>query len=205
MYTIILTGGLGAGKSTAAQHLESRGATVLHADELAHEVLTKGSMTLAEVAAQFGDDVLLADGSLDRASLARVAFASPEATTRLNEIVHPAVYLHTLAALRDLRLAVEPPEIVVLEVPLLVEAPQLVELADSVIAIVAPEAVRVARAVDRGMAETDAKRRIRAQATDAERALLADKVIVNDGSREVLHDALDGFWNRYVAGQGSRH
>ena len=199
MYTIIVTGGLGSGKTTAAEYFAERGATVICADDLAHQVLSKGSMTLEEVAREFGDDILYADGSLDRPALARAAFDSKAATERLNEIVHPAVYLRTLAALRDLRLSPVPPDVVVLEVPLLVEAPQLVELADEVVAIVAPEHVRLERAKARGMSEPDAYRRLHHQATDAERAQLADVVIANSGDMAAFEEQLRQYWDTRIA------
>jgi dephospho-CoA kinase len=93
----------------------------------------------------------------------------------------------------------EPPFAVVVQVPLLVEAPVIGELADVVLAIVAPETVRLARVVARGMDEGDAKRRLRAQASDAERVELSDAVIVNDGALDRFIDALDTFWEEYVA------
>ena len=86
-----------------------------------------------------------------------------------------------------------------LEVPLLVEAPVFAEIADVVLAIVAPETVRAARAVARGMDSEDAQRRIHAQATDAERVQLADATIINDGSVERFLGDLDAFWEEYVA------
>ena len=196
--TIIITGGLGSGKTTAAAHFAAKGAAIVSADELAHEVLAPGSMTLSEVRAAFGDFVIAPDGSLDRQELAAVAFASDEATQRLNAIVHPAVYLATLARLRDLgRLHPEPP-VVILDVPLLDEAPQLTELADLVVAIQAPQGDRLARAVERGMDGDDARARIARQATDDRRAALADVVIDNTGSLADFERALDEFWSHHV-------
>lgn len=198
MRTIIITGGLGSGKSTAAERFAAKGAVVVSADELAHEVLAPGSMTLAEVREAFGDVVIAADGSLDRAALAALAFASDEATARLNAIVHPAVYLATLALLRDMGHLRSQPPAVILDVPLLDEAPQLTELADLVVAIQAPEDVRLARAVVRGMDPEDARARIARQATDARRAALADVVVDNTGTMADFERVLDGFWSRYV-------
>lgn len=205
MLVIVLTGGLGAGKSTAAEFFRVRGAVTLDLDRIAEHALAPGSAVLERVAAEFGaDDILLADGRLDRPALARKAFASPAATALLNSIVHPAVAAEVGPALTSLRLLAEPPSAVVLEVPLLVEAPVFAELADCVLAVVAPESVRLARAVERGMDEAEARRRIRAQATDAERAALADAVIVNDGPRARFEAQLESFWDAHCSVGGVR-
>lgn len=205
MQVIVLTGGLGAGKSTAAEFFRGRGAVAIDLDDVAAQVLAPGTPLLARVADEFGgDDVLLADGRLDRPALARVAFATPDATRRLNALVHPAVVREVGPAIATMRLLQDPPPVVVLEVPLLSEAPVFRELADVVVAIVGPESVRAARAVDRGMSVEDAARRLRVQATDAERAELADVLIVNDGPVERFTSALERFWEEYVVGGGDR-
>jgi len=204
MQVIVLTGGLGAGKSTAAEFFRSRGAVALDLDDIAARLLVPGTPLLARVAQEFGgEDVLLADGRLDRPALARIAFATPEATRRLNAIVHPAVVREIGPSIADMRLLQEPPPVIVLEVPLLAEAPVFAELADIVVAIVGPESVRAARAVERGMAPDDVARRMRSQATDAERAELADVLIVNDGPIERFTSALERFWEEYVVDGGA--
>ena len=204
MRVVVITGGIGAGKSTASGFLRDKGAIIIDADLVAAQVLEKGSPVLARVAEVFGPDVLLADGSLDRAALARAAFASPEATARLNAIVHPAVAREIGPAVADLRLMPNPPSAVVLEVPLLAEAPVFAQIADLVVAIVAPQELRVARAVQSGFAEADVRRRLAVQASDAERAVLADVVIVNDGSLERFLGELERVWSELVAEGGSR-
>lgn len=205
MQVIVLTGGLGAGKSTAARFFRDRGAVVIDLDDVAAQLLVPGSPVLDAVAREFGGpDVLYADGRLDRPALSRAAFATPDATRRLNALVHPAVIREVGPSIADMRLLPDPPPFVVLEVPLLVEAPVFGEIADIVVAIVAPESVRLARAVESGLAEKDARRRIRAQATDAERAELADVVIVNDGPPERLTSSLERFWEEYAVGGGVR-
>jgi dephospho-CoA kinase len=200
MRVIVITGGLGSGKSTAAQYLATKGAVALDLDEVAAKLMGPGSSLLARVAEEFeGTGILSADGRLDRAALADVAFATPQAVERLNAIVHPAVAHEVGESIDMLRLMPQPPLAVILEVPLLAEAPVFGELADGVIALVAPEDIRVRRALDRGMAKEDARRRIRHQATDAERAALSDRVIVNDGSEERLFHELNEFWEEFVA------
>jgi dephospho-CoA kinase len=200
MRVIVVTGGLGSGKSTAAAFFRSRGAVTLDLDDIAANLLTPGSALLDRVCAEFGgDDVRLADGRLDRPALARVAFASDAAAKRLNALVHPAVSREIAVALEQLRLMPEPPMAVVLEVPLLAEAPVLAEVADVVLAIVAPQNVRVDRAGARGFSAQEAQRRISRQASDAERAALADVVIINDGSIDDYRDELASFWEAHAA------
>jgi dephospho-CoA kinase len=204
MRVVVITGGLGAGKSTAAEFLRDKGAVIIDADLVAAQVLEKGSPVLSRVAEEFGPDVLLADGSLARASLAREAFATPERTARLNAIVHPAVAREIGPAVADLRLLPEPPSLVVVEVPLLAEAPVFAQIADVVVAIVAPQELRAQRAVASGFSEADARRRLAVQASDAERAALADVVIVNAGAKDEFLGELERVWGEWLAVGGAK-
>jgi dephospho-CoA kinase len=204
MFVLVITGGIGAGKSTAAEYFGDRGAVVIDLDEVAARVLAPGSATLEAVAREFGPDILLADGQLDRASLARVAFASKAAAARLNALVHPAVTRELEHDLSALRASPARPDVVVVEVPLLVEAPAIAQSADAVLAIVAPEELRMNRAVRAGRQEADARRRLAVQASDAERAVLAQVVIVNDGGREQFLRQLDRFRREHVVLGGER-
>ena len=134
----------------------------------ANSVLEAGSPTLAHVVEAFGERVLQPDGSLDRAALARDArFARWSSTRKLNAIVHPAIAREVGPAVADMRLLPDPPDVVVLEVPLLVEAPVFAEIADVVLAIVGAEETRMARAVAArdGPKRTPAAR-LAVQATD---------------------------------------
>lgn len=202
MFTIVVTGGLGAGKSTALEFFRSHGASVIDLDTVGRAVLHPGSPTLERVAAEFGDDVVGDDGSLDRSKLAARAFATPADSARLNAIVHPAIASQIGPSLRDVQLLPNQPDVIVLEVPLLAEAPVYRELADLVVAITAPEEVRVERAVRKGLAEDDARRRIAAQARDEERERLADIVLCNDGDRDAFLAVLDGLWEDEVRARG---
>lgn len=190
MRILIITGGLGAGKSTATRYFVERGAVVHSLDEIAHEVLASGSPVLARVAEEFGPKVLAPDGSLDRVALAEIAFACHDTADRLNSIVHPEVVAETRRRLARSLAEERPPTAIILEVPLLAEAPELCELADDILAISAPEEVRVERAVARGMDRDDALHRIACQADDEERAALATKVIDNDADEESFLAAL---------------
>ncbi len=202
MYILVLTGGLGAGKSTAARFFRERGAVVIDLDDVSRHALVPGSPVMAQLVEEFGPNVVRSDGALDRGNLADHAFGSAASVARLNAIVHPAIAREVGPALDELRLMPHQPSMVVLEVPLLAEAPVYAELGDEVLAIAAPLDVRVSRAVAKGIAEDDARRRIVLQASDAERAALADVVIVNDRDRESYTAALVEFWDSRFARDG---
>ena len=199
MFVIALTGGLGAGKSVAAEFFRARGAVVLDLDEIAHGLLRPGTETYTAVVDEFGAGILGENGEIDRARLASVAFESPEAARRLNAAVHPQLYREVVPGLVDLRLLPNQPSVVVLEVPLLVEAPVFAESADVVLAISASESLRRGRALGCGMSETDARARIYCQADDAARAAIADRVIANESSLADFERQLQRFWAEVVA------
>ncbi len=195
MYVVAVTGGIGSGKSTASKYFKSRGAIVLDLDDIARGALYPGSDALAEVARAFGDQVLQADGSLDRGELARIAFADAGSTARLNSIVHPVVLREVIEGITNLRLLERPPRMVVLEVPLLAEDPVIADVADTVLAIETPVERRIENAVARGMDIDEAWRRVSRQATDADRAALADHVISNTGTVEDFLGQLKEYWD----------
>ncbi len=195
MVVIVLTGGIGSGKSVASEYFGGRGASIVDLDEVAHEVMTPGSTVLTSVATAFGEQVLRPDGSLHRARLAQACFADRASARRLDEIVHPAVAHAATELLRDLSQRPTPPGVVVVEVPLLVEAPSFARMADVVLAISAPEPLRIERAVSRGLDRADVVRRVRVQAPDSARSALADVVIENDGTLDEFREALRRFWD----------
>lgn len=199
MFTLAITGGLGAGKSTASRWFVARGATVISLDEVARETLADDPAVLRDVVSHFGDSVVGEDGRLDRAALAGAAFRTVDAAHTLNSIVHPAAIEVTKRRLAELAARADTPVLVVLDIPLLAEAPGLLVAADAVLAIAAPMEARIARAVAREMSEADARRRIAAQATDADRAGLANAVIENDGDIEGFEAALARFWREHIA------
>ena len=189
-----LTGGIGSGKSTVSALLAERGAVVVDADRIAREVVEPGTPGLAAVVASFGDRVLTADGALDRPALAGVVFADPEARRTLDGIVHPLVR----ARARELEAAAPPGSVVVHDVPLLTETGQAANY-DLVLVVEADLDARVARLVQRGLTEEDARARIAVQATDEERRAIADVVLDNTGTPEELARQVDRFWSEQVA------
>lgn len=203
MFVLAVTGGIGAGKTEAARHFASLGAVVLDLDAVAKALVRAPGPVRERIVDAFGPAVQAQDGSVDTAALARLAFGSDTSTRALDAIVHPAVLRDVMVGLAELDLLEQPPRVVVLDVPLLVEAPALAELADFVLAIAAPEGVRVERRVGRGMAEEDVRARLARQATDEDRAAIARTVITNDGRPEEFHAALEEFWAREVAPRAS--
>lgn len=203
MQTVVITGGLGAGKSTAVRYFAERGAAVISFDDLARAVIGSDTEVAEAVRESFGADVFSPDGSLDRARLAERAFASPDAAARLNAIVHPAAVRRALDELDALASRSAPPAVVVVEVPLLHEVPSFAARADHVLAIRAPREARVARAVARGMSEADARRRADRQASDDEIARLADRVIDNSADEATFFGELEAYAREIAGGAGS--
>lgn len=191
-----LTGGVGSGKSTVAAMLAAHGATVIDADALAREVVEPGTEGFAAVVEHFGDRVV-ADGRLDRPALAAIVFADQSERAALNAIVHPLVG----ARMAELMADVPDDAVLVYDVPLLVEN-DLSGGFEHVIVVEADPAVRLTRLADRGMAETDARERMAAQATDEQRRAVADTVIENNGNRDDLQARVDEVWTRLRDGSG---
>ncbi len=180
-----LTGGIGSGKSTVAKRLVELGATEIDADLLAREVVAPGTEGLEAVAGRFGEDLVNADGSLDRALLARRAFSSEENRKALEAILHPLIQRLSRERISQAT------GLVVYTIPLLVETDSTLPF-DKIVTVSAPEEVRVGRLVQsRGMTETEAKARIAAQASDAQREAIADFVINADCTMEELFAQVD--------------
>jgi dephospho-CoA kinase len=189
-----LTGGIGSGKSTVSRLLVERGAVLVDADVLAREVVAPGTPGLAAVVEAFGPQVLAPDGSLDRPALAAVVFADPEARARLDGIVHPLVRRRAA----ELVAAAPADSVVVQDVPLLVETGQAAAF-DLVLVVEADPQTRVARLVQRGLSEDDARARIAAQASDEQRRAVADVVLDNSGTVAELAAQVDWLWTERIA------
>lgn len=186
-----LTGGVGSGKSTVAALMSTLGATVVDADAIAREVVERGTPGFDSVVAAFGADIVADDGELDRPRLAELVFNDPEARDRLNAIVHPLVGTR----FAEITAAAPTDAIVVYDVPLLVEG-ELAGGFDAVVVVETPQDLRLERLAGRGMAESDARARMAAQATDDQRRAVAHEVIVNASSREDLRAQVERVWAR---------
>jgi len=185
-----LTGGIAAGKSEVSRRLAERGAVIIDADVVAREVVAPGTRGLAEVAAAFGPGVLDAGGALDRGRLGEIVFADPGLLAKLNAIVHPLVAERMLAIER----AAPPDAVVVHDVPLLAEN-RLAGQYDVVVVVDAPPQIQLDRLTrQRGMPEDQARERMDAQASRAERLAIADIVVENSGPLAELDRRIDDLW-----------
>ena len=198
MFLIGLTGGIGSGKTTVATRLKGLGARIVDADKIAREIVEPGEPALAELAEAF-DGVLNADGSLNRAELARQAFAAPDATEKLNSITHPRIRERTLERFAEARTDGVP--VLVYDMPLLIENGEYKKM-DHVLVVDSADEIRIDRLVNsRGLDEEDARRRIAAQISREERLAAADSVVDNSGTRDQLLQQVDTFWEQVVAPQ----
>ena len=199
MLLVGLTGGIGSGKSTVARLLERHGAVVIDADQLAREAVEKGRAGFERVVDAFGPSVLTSDGDLDRGALAARIFSDPVQKATLEAIVHPEVARRFGESVDRYRAT---DRVVVYVTPLLVEL-GLAPAFDAVIVVTASPHLRVSRvASDRGISPDEVRRRMAAQATDDQRAEVADVLIDNDGSLAELAPQVDRLWGDLVARAG---
>jgi dephospho-CoA kinase len=192
MLLVGVTGNIASGKSTVAQMLSERGATIIDADVLARRAVERGTVAYERIIERWGDRVLASNGDLDRAALRGIVFSDPDELERLNAIVHPEV-----ERMRD-RLVAEAQErgdrIVVCDIPLLFER-HLSENFDRIILVDAPRPLRLARLVeDRGLREREAMEMITAQMPAELKRARADIVIDNDGSLAKLERDVEAAW-----------
>lgn len=197
MLLIGLTGGIASGKSTVAARFAAEGVAIIDADVLAREVVAGGTEGFDAVVERFGEQVVGADGQLDRPALGRTVFGDEAARRDLEGIIHPRVRAATLERIAELDAAGA--DAVVHDVPLLVEA----GLADSypvIVVVAASEEHQVERLVrDRGMDPDDARARIASQAPLADKLAVATHVIRNDGTRAELEAAADAVVTELLA------
>ncbi len=190
---------MGSGKSTVARMLAEHGAVGIDADTVAHEVMEPGGRAYQAVVSRFGPAVLSPDGRVDRPKLAEVVFADASALGDLNSIVHPAVR-EVMAERTQAQSEASTGQVVVLEIPLLVESGAARPGLAGVIVVDCPVEVAIRRAVEgRGMDEESVRARIAAQVTREQRLARADFVVDNSGSLERLGAEVDRCW-RWIEG-----
>lgn len=188
--SVALTGGIASGKSTVARMLARHGAVLIDSDVLAREVVEPGTPALAAIVERFGAAVVDGSGALDRARLGELVFADDQARADLNAITHPAVR----ARRAELAAAAPADAIVVSVIPLLVES-GLAGAFDGVVVVDLPRAEQLARLMTRNDLDPDqARARLAAQASRAERLAVADWVIDNSGNRDQLAAQVDALW-----------
>ncbi|MEU3076058.1 dephospho-CoA kinase [Streptomyces laurentii] len=194
MLKVGLTGGIGAGKSEVSRLLVSYGAVLIDADRIAREVVEPGTPGLAAVVAEFGPEILTPEGALDRPGLGAIVFHDAGRLAALNAIVHPLVGARSAA----LESQAGPGDVVVHDVPLLTEN-GLAPLYDLVVVVDASPETQLDRLVRlRGMTEADARARMSAQATRAQRRAVADLLVDNDGPLEKLEPQVREVWQELV-------
>ena len=195
MYVVMITGGIGSGKSTLRRLLCEHGAVSIDLDQIARTLMDNEQQMVNELVDVFGPQILEEDGSVNRAALASAAFASDAATQAMNAITFP--YIMREANEYVLNVHCTPrtsSKVLVVEVPLLTEMPRFADLADEVIAVEVPQLQRLARCVERGMDAQDALARMGRQPTDAQRAAMADTICDNSGNEDDLRTWVDAWW-----------
>ena len=193
MYLVGLTGGIASGKSYVASLLGELGASTVDADQVAREVVVPGSTGLVQVVGAFGFEILLPSGELDRAKLGQIVFSDPEKRIELEKILHPLIKARTTQLISQ-----QPSDIVVYAVPLLVEA-NVDYPFDTVITVEAGVENQVSRLMSsRQMSESDARARIGAQTTSAERIARANFVIDSSGPKEQTKLQVVEVWNQLL-------
>jgi dephospho-CoA kinase len=188
-----LTGGIGSGKSAAAEEFARLGATVVDTDAIAHELTAPGGAALVEIRTLFGADFIGANGAMDRGKMRQLAFSDPRARRQLEGILHPMIREES-----GRRIEAAAGRYVVHVVPLLVESGEYGRRVDRVLVIDAPEAAQIARVRARGLSEDAVRAIIRSQATRETRLGAADDVIDNAGSLEALRAQVGALHEKYL-------
>ena len=199
MKIIVVIGGIGSGKSTVSAAFRDLGAAFIDLDVVGHDILLRDDLK-ADLVAAFGPEIIGADGEVVRPELAKRAFVSPEKTALLNATTHPRLIEEAKRRLagfeEDGALAT------IIEISPY-DGPDgsfgvFTDMADAVVAVVAPDEVRVQRAVGRGFAEADVRNRMARQASDDERRRWATHVVVNDSTIEALRWEVEEIWDSVV-------
>lgn len=191
-FVVGLTGGIGSGKSLAAQFFSQLGALVIDADQLARAAIERGSEGFDEVLLRFGDTVLK-NGDIDRVALGQIVFENPQAKKDLEEIIHPRIRAEFEEAVASLN----PGQIMVYEIPLLFET-NAADRFDFIITVESDPEVRKQRLRARGMFHSDIEKRMASQATEEERRSIADCVLTNDGTEDELLRQVENIWESTI-------
>jgi dephospho-CoA kinase len=190
-----LTGGIGSGKTTVANHFAELGVTLVDTDLIAHQLTGPGGMAMPAIQAEFGATVIAADGRLDRAAMRQIAFSDPAARRRLEAILHPLIRQESE---RQLAAATSPYAILV--VPLLVEGGKPRERAQRVLVVDCQPQTQIDRVMKRNnLPREQVEAILAAQASRAQRLAAADDLIDNDGAPDTLAQRVRTLHERYLA------
>ncbi len=192
-FVVGLTGGIGSGKSAAAEEFARLGASIVDTDAIAHELTAPGGAAIPEIERLFGSGFVAENGALDRAKMREHVFAQPSARRMLEGILHPMIRDESAR-----RIAAAAGSYVVHVIPLLVESGEYRRRVDRVLVVDAPEAAQIERVRGRGLSEEQARAILRSQASRAERLAAADDVIDNAGSLEALRRQVGALHQKYL-------
>ncbi|MES2534519.1 MAG: dephospho-CoA kinase [Pseudomonadota bacterium] len=194
-WSIGLTGGIGSGKSMVADMFAERGAALIDADVIAHQITAAAGLAIPAIRAAFGDDYLTSDGAMDRAKMRENVFADPVARRRLESILHPLIRSETERAAAQAKGAY-----LIYVIPLLVESGAWKERFSRILVVDCPESLQIARVMRRnGFDEAKVRAIMATQATRAARLAAADDVIVNDGDVASLVPEVDRLHGLYLS------
>ncbi len=189
-----LTGGIGSGKSTAAAMFSALGVPVLDLDQVGRSLAMPGSLCLRRLVTAFGEEILRADGSLNRMKLASLCFSDADKTARLNAIMHPLIRQEEQAWL-----SCQQADFAIIEASVLIESGGA-ERMDAVIAILAEEGLRRRRVLERGLQDAEGFERILSrQCSDTERRRVSDYIITNDGELAELERQVKSIYRQLLA------
>jgi dephospho-CoA kinase len=193
-FVVGLTGGIGSGKSAAAEEFAALGATLVDTDVIAHDLTEKGGAAMPAIEKLFGAEALSGDGSMNRKKMRDRVFADPAAKRKLEALLHPMIREESA-----LRIAAAAGPYVVHVVPLLIESPDYRRRVDRVLVVDCPEQTQIERVSARsGLSESDVRAIMRTQATRPDRLAAADDVIDNGGSRESLRKQVAALHQKYL-------
>lgn len=193
MLLVALTGGIGAGKSSASGRLEQRGAALVDADAVVRDLQAPGMAVFVAMVERWGSAIVAADGQLDRQAVASIVFSDEDELKALNDIVHPAVRKEMARQVESYR---DTDQVVVLDIPLLREGDAEKRGAVAVIVVDCPTELAIERLVEhRDFDRADAEARIAAQPTREERLALANFVVDNGGDLNQLDAEIERCWN----------
>lgn len=191
--TVGLTGGIGSGKTTVAHMLAGCGATIIDADAISRSLTEAGGAALIPIKRVFGEEVIGADGALNRGAMREIVFAQPASRTKLEAIIHPLVQMRMSAAIQN-----APTDVVVLDIPLLVESPRWRKQIDLIVVVDCNVETQVSRVMQRnGWAASTIEAIIQSQATRGDRLKAADVVIFNEKSNlSILKNQVNSLGNQ---------
>lgn len=204
LFLVALTGGIASGKSTVGRMLMSKGAFLVESDLLARKVVEKGSEAYREIVEHFGEKILDSRGEIDRERLGAIVFRNPAERDFLNRVTHPRILALMAHEIERIREEADDQAVLVLDIPLLVEAGAAGAFDFTLVVDTSPE-IQVERLVrDRGLSRDEARARIVSQAKREERLRVADHVIRNEGSLKDLEQEVEKAWKAILAARDKK-